>query len=286
MLFLISKPLSADTISHLNTVQSAINAATDNIRAAKNAWENRSNNAAFVEIWATLETMCVGKGICNYCENNEATDIEHIYPKSFFPEMAFVWENYLLACKTCNSHYKLDKIAVFNPPGSTTRFDVVRGAVPPTKEVLMINPRTENPLDFLELNLRTGVFLEKHASPSRAFKQAEYTIEVLALNARDALREAREANTKTIFRKLQYAVCVKEATTFADLDTVVNKNEPFITLDTTRPLADVQSELLESIRIAITEAPHPTIWVEIKRQHASIPRIADLFARLPEALNW
>ncbi len=31
--------------------------------------------------------MNISKGICNYCEQNESNDIEHINPKSFFPEM-------------------------------------------------------------------------------------------------------------------------------------------------------------------------------------------------------
>jgi uncharacterized protein (TIGR02646 family) len=286
MLFLISKPLSASTISHLNTVQSAINAATDNISAAKNAWLNRTNNAAFIEIRATLETMCVGKGICNYCENNEATDIEHIYPKSFFPELAFVWENYLLACKTCNSHYKLDKIAVFNPPGSITRFDVSRGSVPPTNEVLMINPRTENPLDFLELNLRTGMFLEICPTETREYVKATYTLEVLSLNTRDALREAREVRAKYLYQKLVTAVAVHEAPDFATLETIVNNNDPFIPLNHTLPFEEVKEELLANIRNAIVSGPHPTVWIEIKRQALYYPNFDALFRRLPQALHW
>ena len=273
-------------MAHLADVQALINAAADKPAAANAAWTNRTANAAFEEIRQVLESMCVGTGICNYCESNEATDIEHISPKAFFPELAFVWANYLLACKICNTHYKLDKIAVFNPFGSTTRYDVPRGTQPPTTDAMFINPRSEDPLHFLELNLRTGVILEKQPAGSRDYLRAKYTLEALGLDRRDALREAREARTKDVFKKLQYAVSVAEATNFADLEIVINTNEPFIILDSTRPLADVKRELLDSIRNAIVTAPHPTVWVEMKQQHVHYPRIADLFTRLPEALTW
>jgi hypothetical protein len=31
---------------------------------------------------------------------------------------------------------------------------------------------------------------------------------------------------------------------------------------------------------------HPTIWSEMKRQHAGIPELATLFKAIPEALGW
>ncbi|HQR35479.1 MAG TPA: HNH endonuclease [Blastocatellia bacterium] len=47
---------------------------------------------------------------CSYCEIPLATNlaIEHMLPKSDFPLMALVWDNFLLACPLCNS-YKNDK---------------------------------------------------------------------------------------------------------------------------------------------------------------------------------
>lgn len=47
---------------------------------------------------------------CSYCEIPLATNlaIEHMLPKSDFPLMSLVWENFLLACPLCNS-YKNDK---------------------------------------------------------------------------------------------------------------------------------------------------------------------------------
>jgi hypothetical protein len=47
---------------------------------------------------------------CSYCEIPLATNlaIEHMLPKSNFPLMALVWDNFLLACSLCNS-YKNNK---------------------------------------------------------------------------------------------------------------------------------------------------------------------------------
>src|SRR5437867_482026 len=98
----------------LEELQGRINSETsfeNKVEKAKSLWKNKGGQEgenAFLIIRKKLYKMCVYKGICNYCEQSEANDIEHIYPKTFFPESAFEWENYLLACKQCNTGFKLD----------------------------------------------------------------------------------------------------------------------------------------------------------------------------------
>jgi len=106
MLHLTHKDLSAQTQNHLNARQSDIDGkAPFAIRAdrAGSLWDAKTGSKlgdlAFAEIKTTLIVMCIGVEICNYCEQSEASDIEHILPKSLFPEHAFRWTNYLLACK-------------------------------------------------------------------------------------------------------------------------------------------------------------------------------------------
>ena len=132
MLHLPSKKLSATTQNYLDKLQKKVDTEpTFKKKAdkAKSLWENkRSSKAgkeAFDEIKEVLQTMCVGIKTCNYCENDRAFDIEHIYPKSLYPSLAFVWKNYLLACKGCNSEYKSDKFAIFKPTGSATKHILV-----------------------------------------------------------------------------------------------------------------------------------------------------------------
>jgi uncharacterized protein (TIGR02646 family) len=289
MRFLTSEALSSADQRYLDGLQKPIDALPDfaqRVERAQQLWRSRTQNSTFRRIRQTLLRMCVGVEICHYCENNEATDIEHILPKSFFPEETFVWENYLLACKICNSHYKLDRVAVFWPEDPCTRYDIPRGFQPPSTKSLMIHPRREDPQQFWGLNLRTGILLETADPDTCAGQRASYTLEILSLNDRDALREAREKAARERFRDLSYAVRIHEAPSFVALDAVVNAHEPFIALNSSLPLSTVQRQLLDSIRDAIRSKPHPSVWDEIKLQHRHFPRFLDLFNRLPEALTW
>ena len=83
--------LAQDLTTHLTEQQTKVNAEisfADKVAKAKALWQAK-NAAKFNEIYNILTQMSVGVRICNYCEANEADDIEHIYPKSFFPERAF-----------------------------------------------------------------------------------------------------------------------------------------------------------------------------------------------------
>ena len=55
---------------------------------------------------------------CIYCEekitSSQFGDVEHILPKSIFPELYATWCNLALACVKCNNA-KLDKTEVVNP---------------------------------------------------------------------------------------------------------------------------------------------------------------------------
>lgn len=55
---------------------------------------------------------------CMYCESKVSAtsygDIEHIKPKSIFPDLEFNWENLGYACARCNG-YKSDKHDAVNP---------------------------------------------------------------------------------------------------------------------------------------------------------------------------
>ena len=47
----------------------------------------------------------IGK-FCSYCERegfSSALDVEHIEDKDAHPDKKFLWDNFLLACKNCNS---------------------------------------------------------------------------------------------------------------------------------------------------------------------------------------
>lgn len=92
--------------NYLDTWQREINALpsySEKVEQAKAKYENRAGTVTFKNIRGTLATMCSGNRRCCYCEDSLADEVEHIRPKSLYPELVFVWENYLYSCGPCNS---------------------------------------------------------------------------------------------------------------------------------------------------------------------------------------
>ncbi|WP_137768340.1 HNH endonuclease [Curtobacterium sp. SGAir0471] len=111
--------------------------------AAEGAWRAR-DRVRVASIRRTLEEMANGRQYCMYCGDNEATDIEHFYPRSTYHEQTFTWVNWLLACSFCNSNRKRN------------RFPVTAGTpdlIDPTVE----DPRTDLSVDLVlgEITART-----------------------------------------------------------------------------------------------------------------------------------
>lgn len=247
---------------------------------------SNAGKQAFEEIFEKLLKMCVGLEICPYCENNEAIDIEHFFPKGLFPEKTFIWKNYLLACKKCNTTHKSDIFAVFNPSNSTIRFDIARRTVPPTMDALLINPREENPMDFLWLDIVGGTFQFTEIDTneeSRNFKKADYTIWLLKLNDRPALTSARRQAAKYYFSRLEIYRKIKKSTDFSQLENAI---DDFISFDTAFSFTVEQSRILNAIKKDIQQYCHPTVWKELKRQRQYLNKTNQLFQIISEALDW
>jgi len=197
--------------------------------------------------------------------------VEHILPKSLHPDRAFDWHNYLYACGPCNRP-------------KSNRYGVVRGSEivefmrrrsdpivpPPQGDSALINPRIEDPLDFLELDLGgvtpdgdllEGTFelLPRDGLSLKDRARAQFTIKVVGLN-REVIRVSR-ANAMGGFRaRLHEYVQHKERGSAQDK--------------------------LETLRDDILMTPHLTVFAELRRQRNFLPEIDDLFARAPEATTW
>src|SRR5262249_22788194 len=124
--------------------------------------------------------------------------------------------------------------------------------VPPAKgKPALINPREEDPLEFLEIDLLgTFYFLPKSQQGSKEYQRAKYTIEILRLNERDYLQVARQGAYK------HYR---------AHLIEYINK----------RDAGDPEKELQALINF-LKGMQHPTVWQEMKRQRTLIPELAML----------
>ncbi len=268
MIQLKNRKLSERTMQALTGYQAEVDAFptyAEQIAEAKRIWPSRKQNAPFREVKSTLTEMCAGARRCCYCEDSMADEVEHIFPKDFYPEKTFVWGNYIYACGPCNGP-KGNQFAVFEPAQLNYTCLSHPHDSPPVKpspgEPVLINPREENPLDFLWLDIQDSfAFTTVDDNPhSKTYCRAHYTINVLKLNQRDSLIEARRRAYENYRARLREYIQQRE----------VNTNEE----ELQRLISGLQSE------------QHPTVWKEMQRQHAGIPELQTLFDEAPEALSW
>ncbi|MBL8209943.1 MAG: hypothetical protein JNK87_04495 [Bryobacterales bacterium] len=225
---------------------------------------NTATNATFREIRNTLGEMCAGARRCMYCEDSMADEVEHHRPKDLYPGQVFSWNNYLYACGPCNSP-KQNKFAIID--ARQQRIDVARKKgdpiVPPIPgATALLDPRVDDPLDFLMLDIagNTFLFVAIPGLPVVETLRAEYTIELLKLNDRDPLpRARREAFHNYRARLVEYVSKAEAGASQSELHLLVD---------------------------ALQRMGHPTVWQEMKRQRTLIPELNTLFTQASQALTW
>ena len=233
--------------------------------------KNIKGNHVFDDVKEKLLTMSAGAERCHYCEDSKADEVEHILPKDVYPDRCYIWGNYVYACGNCNGP-KNNKCAVIDlagnlidltPPKKKKNQPPPIPVRPPQGRQALIDVTTENPLDFLILDLKTGsfTFSELPDENTIEFKRAKYTLEILRLNHRPHLKKARcEAYNAYKARLKEY------------IHDKVNGN--------------ATPEELQAMMNGIKTASHPTVWQEMKRQKDFVAELTPLFEQAPEALNW
>jgi uncharacterized protein (TIGR02646 family) len=261
--------LPGDAQKKLDQYQGEIDALIDyatRVEQAKASFSsrNRRGNATFDAIKETLTAMCAGAQRCAYCEDSAADEVEHIRPKNLYPEVVFVWFNYLYACGPCNGP-KNSQFAVFDhTSGALVEVGRPRGApvVPPLPgSPVLIDPRVEDPCAFMELDLRDTFWFVPRAKPGTTeYERATYTIRALGLNVREYLPKARQQAFK---------------------DYKAHLSHYRLKLEQGAP-----RQHLRRLERDIKQRQHPTVWSEMKRQQEAIPSLAALFRAVPQALDW
>jgi uncharacterized protein (TIGR02646 family) len=261
--------LPRDARMRLQEYQAVVDNAgdyADRVDRAKSEFSarNRRTNPAFRAVRSKLDEMCSGARRCMYCEDSVADEVEHHHPKDLYPELVFVWRNFLYACGPCNGPKRSD-FAVIDP-GTSQLIPIGRGRddpiVPPASgDAALIDPRREDPLAFLVLDLRdTFEFAPMPELSSADEAKAKYTMELLRLNKRDYLIAARSnAYSGYLARLEQYA---------------------------TRKDDGATRRQLAKLKRGIQGASHPTVWAEMKRQATLIAELDELFSEAPEALDF
>ncbi len=130
------QPLDAEELEVLATLTARVRSAEVPKNEAKALWKKKPT-ATFEVIRGTLNRMAPGRNRCMYCEDSDGPDIEHFWPKHEYPERAFDWLNYLIACSRCNSNYK------------RTKFPLDEAGMP-----LLIDPTAEDPAEDPALHMQ------------------------------------------------------------------------------------------------------------------------------------
>jgi len=289
MLQLENKDLLDDIQSVLDELQLKVNQEAGfaaKVEKAQTLWKSKGNTEgkkAFKRVAEELADMCVYVNVCNYCEQNEANDIEHVYPKSFFPSHAFNWKNYILACKQCNTAYKLDKCFVIDTEGDV--LEVRRGQAPLYNTVAMINPRTENPLHYMWLNTQTWKFDIQDNLSKKDFNIADKTLYILQLNERDLLIEDRKNSATYYYERMKTLVEILGANSIRDIENALSPYDNEI--DKTLPVQVIKEQIKGSFKAHLNKFKHPSVWYSIKKiESNATPKWKNIFDRIPEALNW
>lgn len=285
-------PLSTGANTHIESLKESVLAAAGQeaqYNKAKDLWAARKNTIAGRSTWEQVEQTLLAShpipGICQYCEFDRTAATEHFFPVKHFPAKAFDWNNYLLVCYRCNSTYKNDQFAVFNPQGSSSvhHLPITRGTypIPPSEDAVLINPRTEQPQNYLMIDLGTGSFCPATGVDTRGKEKAVYTYTLLRLNSDANLLRYRKKQIRTYLQKLKDYVAIKNASNFAELMSGL----PIIIV-TNKPFAAEQTRLLQLIEADLKDDLFPCVWQALKLQKSFFPDLENLFMQAPEAEGW
>lgn len=278
MLQISNRNLPDGTLKTLAELQAKVDAGADyatRVELAKSQWDakasSKAKRAAFDSIKSNLDRMCVGPRRCAYCEDSLADEIEHILPKTLFPNATFRWSNYLYACGPCNGP-KSNRYGVV-AGGAVVEFIRKSGDridPPPGGPTACINPRQEDPMQLLDLDLGgqtpdgevfdgTFNFMPAVGLNIDDLARAAFSIDVLGLN-REVMRVARgNAFGGYRARLVEYRVAQENGGGEARL---------------------------RRLRDDLLSTNHLTVFAEMRRQRAFLPEIDELFDAIPEAETW
>ncbi|MSP01323.1 MAG: HNH endonuclease [Acetobacteraceae bacterium] len=240
----------------LSRRQARVNAQPDpatKYLTARDLFSSKAGNS-FDEIRSTLSDMSPPGKACFYCERDRYRDIDHIRPIRFFPETCFSWQNFVYACTRCNQDAKRDQVWIINESGELLKYDrsTPLGTALPRGLHALIDIRHEDPLEFLALELETGLFVAIGQDAVTRLRGC-FTRDLFGLNSDDLSKIRRQMRETFILYLTRYS----DATRAGD--------------------PDAAERALDEIK----ELPHPTVLDEIRRQAPSDSRTAPLLDGLP-----
>jgi uncharacterized protein (TIGR02646 family) len=263
MIRIIDDPPREVALAQLREWQAEVDAVADyrdRIDTAKRLFKqkNRADNSTFRSVRAALRAMCGDAEWCCYCDCSQAAEIDHVRPKSLYPSAVFLWSNFLWVCGRCNK-LKSNNFAIITSD-QIKRLPRAPSTEPPDGEPALIDPRVEDPLDFLELDLYTFSLIPAYGLSGLGLERAEYTIEALGLDDEPLLTRRSDA----------YHMFASELEAYRN---ACERGDS--------PLR------LAGYRARVRRHPHKIVWESMKRRPAELePHVRALFEAAPECLAW
>ncbi|WP_133272473.1 HNH endonuclease [Hymenobacter radiodurans] len=260
----IPLPLSSSDRLQLAALQQLVNNGANyhsQVILADQKWNSKSATL-FSRVRSALESTCPGARRCGYCEDSLADEVEHIRPKSWFPDQTFDPNNYLFACGPCNGP-KHNNYAVVDTSGVINEAQRLRNALatpPPAGQEALLHPRHDNPAEFFFLDLTdTFEFKPRRTLNAQQRERALYTIRILRIN-KDPLQQARKEAFQDFAGRLKsYYMAQQNNGSLSQLN-------------------HMRAELLRK--------QHITVWREMQRQISALPFLQSLFNLVPGAASW
>ena len=268
MILILERSLPGRTAQALKKYQQKIDKLPDyaeRVALAKKEFSNKNKNTnrVFTVVRQTLHEMCSGSCRCMYCEDSCADEVEHVRPKTIYPEFTFAWENYLYACGPCNGG-KSNQFELFDTITqalvNVSRRPADPVVQPVTGDPVLIDPRSEEPMSYIALDLRDTFAFQPYPGRSQRDRQrAQQTIKILDLNRDVLLKARRDAYGSYRARLKEYREEKAKGAPIERLDRLVS---------------------------ALSHLQHPTVWREMQRQSSKISELNSLFQQVPEASQW
>ncbi|MDP9793452.1 uncharacterized protein (TIGR02646 family) [Catenuloplanes nepalensis] len=191
MIPIARRPLPASISAQLAARTATIVASAHPPRTARASWNSAKTTRQ--QLKGQLLGMCARPSFCMYCYESRGTDVDHFVPIVRDPVRTFEWNNHILACGYCNQQAKKE------------RFPTDSAGHP-----LLLDPSVDDSADHMTL-ASTGLFLD--LTP-----RGRETIDVLGLNARSELVEARYRSWRGVVRVFAQAARDKPAVDADDLE--------------------------------------------------------------------
>ncbi|HRI71842.1 MAG TPA: hypothetical protein PK156_46735 [Polyangium sp.] len=223
---------------------------------ADRLWTTKRKNKPFLDVIVkALDAMVAPHRRCMFCEDNSGYQVEHFWPKAIFPKLTFEWLNFLYACGQCNGK-KSDRFAVYAPNGDV--IEIKKSDDEPSCGFPgLLNPRHENPLDFLKLDLKPDMFEFGYIPPkgTQAYDRAYRTVEWLGLNKRGLPKWRESAYYDYRLRLQEYVKKTREG---------------------------AEPNVLERLERGISRRGHLTVFREMQRQWRDVDELKEIFDERPE----